>query len=421
MTSYKEEGLTESIIRNSKKIGFHTPGHGGKLDDVFSFCDVTELSYTDNLIYPCGKIIDLEKKLASVYNAEACFISTQGATHNVHQAVYATKDDGDFLIIGKAHVSVYNAMRLFGVNCYHVDTADNLVLPDSVKTVIVTSPDYFGNCLDLKKIRETIKNRTLIVDSAHGSHFAFSKELPDSATEYGDLVILSLHKTLPVATGGSVLCVKKRYFDKALLYRKLAHTTSPSFVTLCTIERAVNEFSVDGERIYLDIKRKVAEFKGALRNGFRAEDNDDFSRVVISSPYDGVKVSEYLEKKGFVAEMSYESKVVLIVTKYNAEYLKPLAEALNEARDLPLYEEKLFPFTKHVTPVKLFFGGEAERIAVKDAKGRRAFAEIGFYPPGVPLVYAGEVVTEEVIDLFCNKNCATNAFGLENGAVYVLK
>ena len=133
-------------------------------------------------------------------------------------AIFACKSKGDFLIVGKAHVSIYNAMRLFNARAYHVDSFQEEFLQDNIKTVIVTSPDYFGNAFGLEYLSKCCKanNVTLIVDASHGSHFQFSEELPISATNYGDLVVHSMHKTMPVMTGGSVLCTKKEYVNNVV-------------------------------------------------------------------------------------------------------------------------------------------------------------------------------------------------------------
>ena len=206
-------GLTEEILKKADRIRFHTPGHENAIGKDLLLCDVTELPYTDNLLSPVAEIETIEKKLASAYRAEACFISTQGATHNILQAVYAVKEEGAFLIFGAAHASVYNAMRAFSLRAYHADDfSEDMEIPSDVKTVIFTSPDYFGNCLPLEKIYPFFhkKGINVLVDSAHGAHFAFSSKLPVSASEYADLAILSMHKTLPVLTGGSVLCCKKK-------------------------------------------------------------------------------------------------------------------------------------------------------------------------------------------------------------------
>lgn len=412
--------LFKSILSCKEKIRFHTPGHG-KLDASILDCDVTELSYSDNLLSPSGEIKSLEKNLASAYNAEAAFLSTQGATLNIMQAICARADEGDILIVGQTHVSVYNACRLFNVNAYHVDKFDESSIPLSVKTVIVTSPDYFGNTLDIKEIYSVLKekNIALIVDSAHGAHFGFSSKLPVSASEYSDFAILSLHKTMPVITGGSVLVCKEKFAEKCSYARALLHTTSPNYMTMCSIEKAIDDFKANGEKYYGEIKKSVDNFRKSLNAPYRTEYSDDFSRLVISSPYDGASVEKALFYRGFAAETSVDKRVVFIVTPYNHYHLHLLARCINELPELPEYSDKRAYYTVHETPRKLFFGKSWELVPVEKSEGRQIFNEVGIYPPGVPLLYSGDTITADAIDLL--KEHAERSFGLENGRVRVIK
>ncbi len=415
--------LTDTVNANRQKIRFHTPGHSGQLDKNLMDCDVTELSYSDNLLSPTGIINELEKKLASAYNVEACFISTQGATANIFMAIFACKSKGDFLIVGKAHVSIYNAMRLFNARAYHVDSFQEEFLQDNIKTVIVTSPDYFGNTLDLKYISQHCreKNVTLIVDASHGSHFQFSEELPLSATNYGDLVIHSLHKTMPVMTGGSVLCAKKEYVNNVILARKLLFSTSPNYVTMCSIDRAIDEFLTRGNEYYKAIKEEINKFKNALNSDFAVERNDDFSRLVVSSKYVGKEVEKALFNLGYACEMSYENKVVFIVTPYNYKHLPKLAEDFDKVKGISEYLPSSDICTRHPTPTAIPFGGEAELVDLNQSINRRAFLEVGFYPPGVPFLYSGDLITEEKIAILQKEMQYKEVFGLDNNGIYVLK
>ena len=103
-----KDGLIGVIRKNADKVRFHTPSHAGRLYGNIAEWDVTELNYTDNLLSPSSYLSALEKNIASAYGAEACFISAQGATGSVFQAVFATKNDGAFLVVGKTHCSVFN-------------------------------------------------------------------------------------------------------------------------------------------------------------------------------------------------------------------------------------------------------------------------------------------------------------------------
>lgn len=412
--------LEDKILSNKDKIRFHTPAHG-RLDPSLLECDITELCYSDNLFKPDNVLKELEIYLASAYRAEAAFLSTQGATFGIQQAVYALLNRGAFLIIGRAHVSVYNAMRLFNCISYHADELNLKDIPSNVGCVILTVPDYFGNTLPLENIYPALreKNIALIVDAAHGAHFAFSTKLPVSASEYSDLAVLSLHKTLPVLTGGSLLCCRKEYADRCLFARNTLHSTSPNYMTLCTAEKAVKEFSSHGESYYDSIKIAVEEFSNLLTEPFRVVKNNDFSRLVVASPYEGAAVANALFEEGFVAETSMDNRVVFIVTHYNYRSLTDLAEKFGDIKNLPPYQAEPHLFAAHSRPYLLEFSGEWETVPLLKAVGRKLYTEAGLYPPGTPLIYAGEILTPDkarYLDIFSERS-----FGLVNGCVRVLK
>ncbi len=416
--------LTAAILENGNKISFHTPSHAGVLPDDITKTDVTELPYTDNLLSSVSYIAELERKTASVYKAEACFISTQGATHNIFQAVYSVSKLGAFLIVGNAHVSVYNALSVCRAKAYHADAfCDSSEIPSDVKTVIFTSPDYFGNVLPVKEYCDLLRKNgyVSIMDSAHGSHFEFSSKLPESASEYADLAILSLHKTLPVLTGGSVLCCKNEYAEKALLARKIFHTTSPSFMTMCSIERAIDLFEKDGERLYDEVLEEVGKFVSAVKSPFSVKKTQDPTRVVLTSPFDGGAVEEALRNEGFVAETTFGRDVVFIVNPYNYRHLAALGDAVNGIGRLPLYAECDLPYKPHPKPAPIEFGCDAERILLTEAKGRKAFVCAGLYPPGTPLIYPGDEITERDIAFLAKAEREKRVFGVENGLIYVIK
>lgn len=414
--------LTDKIKDKKNTVSFHTPGHSGKLDNELIDCDITELSYSDNLLNPTGDILALENQLASVFKAEACFISTNGATNSIFQAIYATKAKGDFLLCGDIHVSVYNALRITGATAYHIDYLNTSTeIPESVKVVVVTSPDYFGMCGNIAEISQICKDKqlTLIIDASHGSHFVFSPLLPDDAVKYGDLVIYSLHKTLPVATGGSVLCVKEEYRNICTLARKIFHSTSPSYITLCSIDNMVKDFTEKADNYYNKIAEEIRDFSQNLKNGFEIKYTDDFTRLVISGKYYGKSLTEKLLNVDIAVEMGYENCIVCIVTPYNYKFLDKLARELNDIDDCALYEKTELNKTTHVNAVKLCFDGEAEFVEISYGVGRLAFNEIGFYPPGVPLLYSHQKITKEDVTLLLSN--VNSVFSLVNGRLPVVK
>ena len=119
--------------------------------------------------------------------------------------------------------------------------------------------------------------------------------------------------------------------------------------------------------------------------------------------------------------MFYANTVVFIVNPYNYEFFPALVDTINDLPELPAYEPVPFTQAKHETPCLLSFGGEPEAVEPVDAVGRTVYSEVGFYPPGVPVLYAGDVVTKEHAELLSDKNRQKYVFGLESGKILVVK
>lgn len=464
--------LKNELDKRIAHISFHTPAHNGGVSvsedsresgTVFDTrYDVTELSYTDNLLEADGVLKELERCAAEAFGAEELFLFTNGATGAVFAAIAAT--EGKIAVVGQAHVSVYRALSLFqkrAVYCRDLDALSEYLenartgQAERVAAIFATSPDYFGNCANLAAFRAVADaaDAALIVDASHGSHFAFCKKFPKRATEYGDLVIYSLHKTLPVLTGGAALAVKHAYADAAYEARRLTHTTSPSYPVLLSVEAALLKLR-RGETDYEDVFSILKYFREDMeKTPFRILENDDPTRLTVACNFDGAELSTQLEDFGIFAECSFGNAVVFIVTPYNKQYLPYLADALktivarrdregSEAAksDLSRFGEgapneilsaerngfedfiaakddgiSTAPKIRELLP----FAERSEAVEIEDAEGRILNAPIGLYPPGVPMFFAGDVVSRSMI-AFIKKN-RSRMFGLARKGVSVVK
>lgn len=419
-----DKTLIKVLQKHRSKKSFHTPGHSNTLPSQLLKYDITELHYSDNLLFANGVLKELEQRLSCIYNSKRAFISTNGATNCILTAIYAVKEYGSFLIVGNAHNSVYNALRILKCKAYHINNLTDIdieTLPDDIGVLLITSPDYYGNCLDLNYYSTVAKKKNLlfVIDSSHGSHFIFSEKLPLSVTEYADLVIHSLHKTLPVPTGGACLfCQCSDLIDSCAQARKLFHSSSPSYITLAGIDRAINIMVKKGKTLYENVYNAVKRFKEESKGAFECALNDDFSRLVLKSGFVGKEVMTTLSSMGFEMEMSSHNLVVAIVTPFNYKYLKRLAKALRKISNLPVYVEIPSLSKKNETISLLHFGGEMEYVDLDKAEGRRAYSEVSVYPPGTPIVKSGEVITKEIINIL--KENAVNSFGLENNTIAVI-
>jgi arginine/lysine/ornithine decarboxylase len=309
-----------ALLKQSRnKFRFHTPGHSGF--NVFDY-DITELSFSDDLLNPKGVIAECEKNLSKLYKADDTLIFTTGATTAVFTAIYAARER-DFIVVGDVHVSVTNALKVIGANAVFCKDLSEITMESGKKyAVVVTSPGYFGICQDLRSLRDLADKHgaTLIVDAAHGSHFIFSDQFPLSASLLGDMVIHSLHKTLPVMTGGALLHVRREYSDKARQARKIFHSTSPSYPILASIDLLCGEFVPN----YGEVFASVAAFKAKIATLANA----DPTRLVVRTRFDATALSRALEEKGYFAELAGEDLLVFIVTPFNHDKLQGLAEEI---------------------------------------------------------------------------------------------
>ena len=359
--------LYNLVRRQRHAARFHTPGHSGKnLDGGIFACakyDVTELPHTDNLQSPSGIILEAERRAAEVYGVDTALFFTSGATTAVFTALAAAAEQCDRVYLhGAAHKSFKNGARLAGLTV--------IPKPDKDAAAFVTSPDYFGVCEDRETLGKLAQNaKLLIVDAAHGAHYAFSARFPKPPWDIADMTVISPHKTMPVLTGGAVLLIREALEALPILLRQGGnavtegvtskgcsdrspagnsavttlpamsskiniasggspsarcradlHTTSPSYPVLASLDYAINTFADKGAKLYERVFAAVERFKrGLMESGFEFYDNDDFTRLVIKGGFSSNKPYCELEQDGYT---------VYIVTPYNYKYLPRLKRRL---------------------------------------------------------------------------------------------
>ncbi|MDR3293633.1 MAG: aminotransferase class I/II-fold pyridoxal phosphate-dependent enzyme [Clostridiales bacterium] len=427
---------------------FHTPGHQGVFKGgIFkgSGYDITELSFSDNLLYTSGIIKESEEQAAEFYGSCGTLYFTNGATSAVFAAVSAVAGYGKNIVIGRnCHKSVLAAASSNGLKPFFFDMEDDgegylypakaaavekalKKIPD-VAAVVITSPDYFGRCAETGDIYKVVKEygTRLITDQAHGAHFVYSGLLPLSAVGRSDYVIDSCHKTMPVYSGGAILhCSSDKFRLEAELKRAAFHTTSPQYLTLASIDYAIARMADDGGSVYAGLYSKLHDFVRAIENtDFCYVNNEnhntsDFSRLVLNcGEYSGEQLSQELEKRNIYAEMSYGNRAVFILSPYNPNALDKLAAAIKDIKLTEKAKEIHFPPACDTTESTLFLSGrQIEFIDIEEAEGRISAVEIGIYPPGTPAVVRGSAVTREALDYFLkNKG---KLFGLIEGKVAV--
>ena len=232
----------EIIKYKNRMTSFHMPGH--KFGQILNMkdiplldLDVTEVPGLDNLYEADGIIFDAQKQMAKKYGAKDTIFVTNGSTAGITASILTVCSPGDSLIVARnCHHSVWNALILGGIRPIYINPAyhkehnilggicpleldETLQKHPEAKGLILVSPTYEGLVSDIKAIAKVVDDhkKLLIVDEAHGAHFVWHDSFPESALIQGaDLVIQSMHKTLPALTQSALLHIGSHKLDKHL-------------------------------------------------------------------------------------------------------------------------------------------------------------------------------------------------------------
>lgn len=439
---------------------YHMPGHkrngwGGLPAELYQK-DITEIEGFDNLHRPEGILLELQKKAASLYGAEESFYLVNGSSCGVLSAVSAALPRGGHLLMARnCHRSAYHAAYLRNLFVSylwpdvltHYDIFD-AVTPEQVRdaleekpdigAVLIVSPTYEGRIADIRGIAEIAhqKGIPLIVDEAHGAHLGLSPEVHENSCRLGaDIVIHSVHKTLPALTQTALLHVNGKLVNRALLKRFLHiyQSSSPSYLLMASIDNALTYMERDGEAAYAVFKARYGKLLDSLTAcrklqfvPFRQE-KQDLGKLVISVKNTDISGRQLydilLNKYHLQMEMAARSYVLAMFTVNDREEgYERLRSALLEidgqlASDSAMDPETQAKATVNVrdleTTESLFadiwekeavkrqlaadWDHEAEERALQDAVGCRAGEFLELYPPGVPVLVPGEKITGEMI------------------------
>lgn len=403
---------------------YHMPGHSGSLNicGIDTSFDVTEVPGLDNLLCANGVILEAEKLYAKAYSYKYALMLTEGSTIGMQISIFYARDNGYKIVcLNDMHTSFYNTLALHKIEytqAYSEDEVINFIKSEKV-AIFTTTPSYFGFVKDIKNICDIAhqNNSIVIVDAAHGAHFVYSKELKDLFEKKADIIFTSTHKTMPTLGGGAVLlCNDESIYEKVLLIRQMCHSTSPSYLVLASMDWARDELQKIGEDAYENIKEKIVSFKKF--GEFEIVKNDDFSRLVLKkSGYDAYDALLKLSKMGIGIELAYKDELVLIVTPYNVNDLDKLDKALASIELKKLDDVDIKSCDKSSKDLEKL-DLKYEEIT-KCVIGKIAAADIGIYPPAVPVIHRGEIINQDVVDIL-NKNKG-HLFGVVNDKIPVLE
>ena len=401
-------------------LRMHMPGHKGRSMPAPEFTplaamDFTELPPTGDLFAGDGPIREAENLWRDALHMGECLFLTGGSTQGMLSALTLACRPGDSVLLDRGcHRSVYNALALLDLHPVFLsrpwlaeEGAAGPILPQDVenlldshpeiRTVCITSPNYYGVLSDLPALARLIHHRggKLVVDGAHGAHLPF---LGYAGMEEADIAVVSAHKTLP-ALGQTALLLsgKSSGFAHGDLRSaaSLYGSSSPSYVLMASLDLARAWMEEEGKAAYEEAARQTAK----LRQRFPALTPDmaplDPTRFVLRTG-DGFAVQEALEALGVWPEMADRGHVVFIPTCADGpEDFARLSDAISRVNPPPP-EDTPFPPPPPLprllrSPREARFSPH-ETVPFASAEGRIAAAQIAPYPPGVPIIAPGEEI-----------------------------
>ena len=401
---------------------FHTPGHKNNFfpKNLFEL-DFTELPDTDALYEAEGIILQTEKNLAKLFSAKRSIISSGGCTLAIQTMLRLASQRGNKILFARnIHRSAVNACALLGIipkwilpksenglftgRILPEDAEKEFLKDNEISALYVTSPDYYGELTDIKALSEICRkyNKLLLVDNAHGSHLAFLKENQHPVHLGADMSACSIHKTMPVLTGGAVLNIgNPKFSETAKNAMSLFGSTSPSYPIMASIDICC-DYMLNGNGIsdYRALEERVANIKESAKNHgiIQPEGSCDPIRICINT--NGIKNQiEFFHSYNIEAEFCDGQNAVFICTPFNTEKdFQRLETAISNIKTIPLIQND---FSFELPEIKLSpreaILAETEMISVENSFGKISAESACPCPPGIPVIMPGEVINKNTV------------------------
>ena len=450
-------------LKNSDEYPLHMPGHkrqfGDKLLGNPYEIDITEIEGYDNLYEADGILKEAMERAARVCGAEETFFLVNGSTVGILSAITAVTQPGDRIIVARnCHKAVFHVMELRQLRAayLHPQFLSDWDMPGAVsveevrellreypdaKAVVITSPTYEGIVSPVKEIADVVHEAgiPLIVDEAHGAHFPHDNRFPKSAIQVGaDVVIQSMHKTLPSFTQTALLHMKKGYADTECIKEYIGYyqTSSPSYLFMAGMDKCMALLEEKGCGLWDDffILKEVFLKNTKKLDYIRIFSENEPGKLVISvkgTNMSGRQLQQVLlEKYHIQVEMAAGSYVLGILTFCDTKEgferletalleidrgLKSSETVKNVYKEANIAEDVVYSLSE-------IRGKEREVIPFTETEGRIVADYINLYPPGIPLLIPGERIKKEHIALiegYLAQNLHVQ--GMNNGNIWVCR
>lgn len=443
---FSEPQLLIERLRNynlTDTVPMHMPGHKRNSDMLGAGLpwelDITEIEPFDDLHHADGILLRSMERAAALFGSRRAFYLVNGSSCGLLAAICALGKAGGSVIVSRAcHQSVFHGIELSGLMPHIIEPSYDgsfgiygAVSPETVyraasenpdaAALIITSPSYDGVISDIEGILKVLNpfGIPLIVDEAHGAHLGLHEYFPKSAVQLGaDVVVQSLHKTLPALTQSAMLHLNSDLVSETEILRQLRifETSSPSYVLMASMDYCTaailehgdawfSAFAARLQNFYAEARRfKRLRVFGACGENAAAFARDASKIVVSSSGRNGAELSRELLSRGVQCEMSGRNHAVLMSSICSSdEHFARLLSALWEI-DEALPDEMASgqaiappPAPVQALPPRKAMEGEGEMERIGACAGRISAEYVWAYPPGVPILIPGQIVDDEIL------------------------
>ena len=437
---------------------FHMPGHKRRalpFPNPYTI-DITEIDGFDNLHHAEGLIREAEERAAKLYGADRSYYLVNGSTCGLLAAICAAARRGDKVLAARnCHKAVYHAISMQGLAAEFLYPAitrgdlqgqitaaqveEALTKHPDIAVVILTSPTYEGIVSDVAAIAACCHahGAALIVDEAHGAHFGFGAGFPENAVRLGaDAVIMSLHKTLPSFTQTALLHCNGTRIDPGRVARYLGvyETSSPSYLFMAGMDACIDLIREQGAELFAEYRRRLDAFYRDTADLTQlhvmrredlckeeAYDWDDSKLIIYAGAMGGEALHQELLGHYHLQMEMVSADYVLGMTSLmdTDEGMRRLVTALHEIDEkngrlvtaLHETEEKngrlnaaeagftARMYRENPRRMQIYQALDLpyREVPFDEAVGKMAADYVYLYPPGIPLIVPGEVITEEFI------------------------
>ena len=449
------------IYGKSDYYGFHMPGHKRRpgmpgLERLYQI-DITEIEGFDDLHHARGLLKEAQERAAEVFHAEETHFLINGSTAGILSALSGAVKKGDTILVARnCHKSVYHAIYMkelkpvylypgfdqeAGMNTQIAveDVRRALEEHPEVRAVAIVSPTYEGIVSDVAAIADAVheKGIPLIVDEAHGAHFGFHPYFPENSNMKGaDIVVHSLHKTLPSLTQTALLHMNGPIVDRAKVrrYLDMLQSSSPSYVLMASIDHCVHRLGDGEEGLWQHYVKRLDRLRKELAKldwlALVRRPDQEPSKIIVSGRGAGMTGRELygvlLERYHLQMEMAAGGYVLAMTAPGDTdEGMERFSRALFDIDEMSglmynaskPYDEVQYPRLEQVftsAALEEAAAGGGRRVPWEESAGAVSMEYAYLYPPGIPLIVPGERISAEAVRIL--DRCQKQGFTVEGPA-----